>query len=75
VSRCLKFSRLTLTVISAAVGAAVALFWEHLRATKSVRDSLDAYSAWRLLPDLQLGIIQIHAEPQLDKMLASGSPV
>src|SRR5262249_44666646 len=31
--------------------------------------SLDVYSAWRLLPDVHVGIVHIHSEPQLDKVL------
>jgi hypothetical protein len=43
---------------------------EALPGIESKLRSLDAYSAWRLLPDLQLGIVHIHSEPQLDKILA-----
>ncbi|HEX4587134.1 MAG TPA: helix-turn-helix domain-containing protein [Mycobacterium sp.] len=32
--------------------------------------SLDVYSAWRLLPDLQVGIVHIKSDHQLDKVLA-----
>jgi PucR C-terminal helix-turn-helix domain/GGDEF-like domain len=32
--------------------------------------SLDVYSAWRVLPDLQIGIIHVKSDPQLDKILA-----
>lgn len=32
--------------------------------------SLDVYSAWRMLPDLQIGIIHVKSDPQLDKVLA-----
>ena len=32
--------------------------------------SLDAYSAWRLLPDLHVGIVHIYSEPHLDKVSA-----
>jgi PucR C-terminal helix-turn-helix domain/GGDEF-like domain len=32
--------------------------------------SLDVYSAWWLLPDLHVGIVHIHSQPQLDKVLA-----
>lgn len=32
--------------------------------------SLDVYSAWRVLPDLEVGIIHVKSEQQLDKILA-----
>ncbi|HVQ97302.1 MAG TPA: helix-turn-helix domain-containing protein [Mycobacterium sp.] len=32
--------------------------------------SLDVYSAWRMLPDLQVGIIHVKSDQQLDKILA-----
>ena len=32
--------------------------------------SLDVYSAWRLLPDLQIGIIHVNSDARLDKILA-----
>jgi PucR C-terminal helix-turn-helix domain/GAF domain/GGDEF-like domain len=32
--------------------------------------SLDVYSAWRLLPDWQIGIVHITSEKQLDKVVA-----
>lgn len=32
--------------------------------------SLDVYSAWQLLPDVQLGILNIHSRQLLDKVLA-----
>jgi hypothetical protein len=32
--------------------------------------SLDVYSAWQVLPDLQIGIIHVKSDPQLDKILA-----
>jgi hypothetical protein len=32
--------------------------------------SLDVYSAWRVLPDLQIGIIHAKSDEQLDKILA-----
>src|SRR5262245_30434948 len=43
---------------------------EALQGIESKLRSLDVYSAWRLLPDLQVGIVHIHAAPQLDKVLA-----
>jgi PucR C-terminal helix-turn-helix domain/GGDEF-like domain len=32
--------------------------------------SLDVYSAWRVLPDVQLGIVHVASDEQLDKILA-----
>jgi DNA-binding PucR family transcriptional regulator len=32
--------------------------------------SLDVYSVWRVLPDLQIGIIHVKSDAQLDKILA-----
>ena len=32
--------------------------------------SLDVYSAWRMLPDLQVGIIHVKSDQQFDKILA-----
>jgi PucR C-terminal helix-turn-helix domain/GGDEF-like domain len=32
--------------------------------------SLDVYSAWRVLPDLQIGIIHVNSDQQLEKVLA-----
>ena len=32
--------------------------------------SLDVYSAWRVLPDLQIGIIHVKSDQQLEKILA-----
>jgi DNA-binding PucR family transcriptional regulator len=32
--------------------------------------SLDVYSVWRVLPDLQIGIVHINSDSQLDKVLA-----
>jgi hypothetical protein len=43
---------------------------EALPGIESKLRSLDAYSTWRLLPDLQVGIVHIYSEPQLDKILA-----
>ena len=43
---------------------------EALPGIESKLRSLDAYSAWRLLPDLHVGIVHIHSQPQLDKVLA-----
>ena len=43
---------------------------EALPGIESKLRSLDAYSAWRLLPDLHVGIVHIYSEPHLDKVLA-----
>jgi hypothetical protein len=43
---------------------------EALPGIESKLRSLDVYSAWRLLPDLHVGIVHIHSAPQLDKVLA-----
>jgi hypothetical protein len=43
---------------------------EPLRAIESKLRSIDVYSAWRLLPDWQVGIVHITAEQQLDKVVA-----
>jgi len=43
---------------------------EALPGIESKLRSLDAYSAWRLLPDLHVGIVHVHSEPHLDKVLA-----
>jgi PucR C-terminal helix-turn-helix domain/GGDEF-like domain len=43
---------------------------EALPSIESKLRSLDVYSAWRLLPDLHVGIVHIHSQPQLDKVLA-----
>ena len=43
---------------------------EALPGIESMLRSLDAYSAWRLLPDLHVGVVHIHSAPQLDKVLA-----
>jgi PucR C-terminal helix-turn-helix domain/GGDEF-like domain len=43
---------------------------EALPGIESKLRSIDVYSAWRLLPDLHLGIIHIQAEPQLETALA-----
>jgi len=43
---------------------------EALPGIESKLRSLDVYSAWRLLPDLHVGIVHIHSQPQLDKVLA-----
>jgi len=43
---------------------------EALPGIESKLRSLDVYSAWRLLPDLHVGIVHIHSQPQVDKVLA-----
>jgi hypothetical protein len=43
---------------------------EALPGVESKLRSLDVYSAWRLLPDLHIGIVHIHSHPHLDKVLA-----
>jgi hypothetical protein len=43
---------------------------EALPGIESKLRSLDVYSAWLLLPDLHVGIVHIHSQPQLDKVLA-----
>jgi hypothetical protein len=53
---------------------------EALPGIESKLRCLDAYSAWRLLPDLHVGIVHVHSEPHLDKVLAlvsrlAGAPV
>ena len=43
---------------------------EALPGIESKLRSLDVYSAWLLLPDLQVGIVHIHSQQQLDKVLS-----
>src|SRR5271156_5057806 len=43
---------------------------EPLPAVGSKLRSLDVYSAWRLLPDWQVGIVHLASEPQLDRVVA-----
>jgi PucR C-terminal helix-turn-helix domain/GAF domain/GGDEF-like domain len=43
---------------------------ESLPVIESKLRSLDVYSAWRLLPDWQVGIVHVTSEQQLDKVLA-----
>jgi len=43
---------------------------EALPGIESKLRSVDVYSAWRLVPDLHMGIVHIRCEPQLDKVLA-----
>jgi hypothetical protein len=54
-------------VIAAEVGSAGS---EPLPVIESKLRSLDVYSAWRLLPDWQVGIVHIASEQQLDKIVA-----
>jgi DNA-binding PucR family transcriptional regulator len=37
---------------------------------ESMLRSLDVYSAWRLQPDLQVGIVHVNSDQQLDKVVA-----
>jgi len=43
---------------------------EPLPEIESKLRSLDIFSAWRLLPDLQVGIVNVASEQQLDKVVA-----
>jgi PucR C-terminal helix-turn-helix domain/GGDEF-like domain len=43
---------------------------EPLTAIESKLRSLDVYSAWRLQPDWQVGIVQVKSEQQFDKVVA-----
>ena len=43
---------------------------EPLPLIESKLRSLDVYSAWRLLPDWQVGIVRVESEQQLDKVVA-----
>jgi PucR C-terminal helix-turn-helix domain/GAF domain/GGDEF-like domain len=43
---------------------------EPLAVIESKLRSLDVYSAWRFLPDWQVGIVHVASEQQLDKVLA-----
>ena len=43
---------------------------EALPDVESKLRSLDVYSAWRLLPDLQVGIVHVKSQLHLDKVLA-----
>jgi len=47
-----------------------ALGGEALPEIESKLRSLDVYSAWRLQPDLQVGIVHVNSERHLDKILA-----
>jgi sugar diacid utilization regulator len=47
-----------------------ALGSEALPEIESKLRSLDVYSAWRLQPDLQVGIVHVDSERRLDKILA-----
>jgi hypothetical protein len=44
--------------------------YEALPGIESKLRSLDAYSAWRLLPDLQVGIAHVASEHHLDRIIA-----
>ena len=54
-------------VIAAEVGSRGS---EPLPVIESKLRSLDVYSAWRLLPDWQVGIVHVASEQQLDKVVA-----
>jgi hypothetical protein len=54
-------------VIAAEVGSGGT---EPLPSVESKFRSLDVYSAWRLLPDWQVGIVHVASEQQLDKVVA-----
>jgi len=43
---------------------------EPLREIESKLRSLDIFSAWRLLPDLQVGIVHVKSDHKLDKVVA-----
>jgi hypothetical protein len=43
---------------------------EPLPAIESKLRSIDVYSAWRLLPDWQVGIVHVASDQQLDKVVA-----
>jgi hypothetical protein len=43
---------------------------DALRGIESKLRSLDVYSAWRLLPDWQIGIVHVASEQQFDKVVA-----
>ena len=43
---------------------------EALPNVESKLRSLDVYSAWRLLPDVQIGIVHVASDQQLNKVLA-----
>jgi hypothetical protein len=55
---------LVITAQAAAIGTSA------LPEIESKLRSLDVYSAWRVLPDLQIGIIHVKSDAQLDKILA-----
>jgi DNA-binding PucR family transcriptional regulator len=43
---------------------------EALPGIESKLRSMDVFSAWRLLPDLHVGIVHVHTQGQLDNVLA-----
>jgi hypothetical protein len=57
----------TFVVIAAEVPALGAV---ALPAIESKLSSLDAYSAWRVLPELQVGILHVKSDQQLDDIVA-----
>ncbi len=57
-------------VIAAEVRSAGAQLAEPLLEIESKLRTLDVYSAWRLQPDWQVGIVHVPTEQQLDKVVA-----
>jgi hypothetical protein len=67
VARCLRLPASGPFVVIAAEVPAVGS--EALPAVESKLRGLDVYSAWRLQPDLQVGIVHVNSERQLDETL------
>jgi GGDEF-like domain len=53
------------------VAEALVLGASALPEIESKLRSLDMYSAWRVLPDLQVGIVYVNSDAHLDKMLTA----
>jgi hypothetical protein len=68
VAHCLRLPARGPFVVMAAEMSAVGS--EALPAIESKLRSLDVYSAWRLLPDLQVGIVHVKSKRHLDKIVA-----
>ena len=68
VASCLRLPANGPFVVIAAEVPAVGI--EALPEIESKLRSLDVYSAWRLQPDLQVGIVHVTSERHLDKILA-----
>ena len=68
VASCLRLPANGPFVVIAAEVPAVGI--EALPEIESKLRSLDVYSAWRLQPDLQVGIVHVKSERHLDKILA-----